>query len=66
MPATVVTDAARAARGMGLAAHAAGILRAPALDPALVELLRGRPVGTLGAGLMRAWLAGWDAANLAT
>jgi hypothetical protein len=52
------------ARALGAAAFAAGIKRAPALDNDLLPMLAGNEIGA-GLPVLSAWLAGWDAANLA-
>lgn len=52
------------AQAQGRAAFLNGLDRAPVLDPSLWTLLREKVVGE-GAPILRAWLYGWDLANLA-
>lgn len=53
------------AKTLGTIAFARGI-NAPALDAAMMEMIAGRQVGdSRTAKEMRAWVAGWTAANLA-
>lgn len=50
---------------LGREAHAAGMDRIPFLDPTIEAAIRDLPVGGGAAGIFRAWLTGWDTANLA-
>lgn len=59
------------ARELGREAFAAGLGAAPALDPKIMAVLDGRRVGRTPEGeadtvaVLKAWLSGWHAANLA-
>lgn len=50
---------------IGRRAFAAGAMRVPVLDADVRAAISGQPIGGTGAEIMRAWLSGWDAANLA-
>ena len=51
-------------RNMGREAYEQGLPCAPALDPALMALIEGQPVGGDATRMMREWQEGWMAANL--
>ena len=56
----------QAAKTLGAIAYAKGIMRAPALDGDLVAWFVGRPIEDKRTiPEMKAWLSGWDQANLA-
>lgn len=51
---------------LGKAAFEAGKARVPAHDAAVLELLKGKPVGDKDTlPILKAWLRAWDKANLA-
>lgn len=50
---------------LGREAHAMGLPRIPAADPAVAVTIADLAVGEGAADIMRAWGKGWDAANLA-
>jgi hypothetical protein len=52
------------AKELGRAAFEKGAKAIPALDVDFVNSLKGQPVGGTGVALMKAWMAGWMAANL--
>jgi hypothetical protein len=55
-----------AARELGARAHADGRMAAPILDPAIAAAIAEQPVGSrYTRDIMRAFSAGWTAANLA-
>lgn len=51
------------ARALGKAAFGRGVKRVPALDVNLSKL-PSRPIGKAGLSILKAWLSGWDKANL--
>lgn len=48
---------------LGRAAHDAGKMRSPSLDPLVMQELDGMPVGTGAVEILTAWTDGWDAAQ---
>lgn len=52
------------AKEMGKAAFAKGLICAPAVDPEIRNLIKGKSAKEVTA-LLTAWLAGWHTANLA-
>lgn len=52
-------------QAVGREAYAAGLSCVPWLDPAIRQGLAGLPVGSGAVAILRAWQAGWTAANLA-
>lgn len=61
-----MTKQTQAAQTFGSIAFAKGVACAPALDRDFLNTLQGRPVGDKNTKReMRAWIAGWTAANLA-
>lgn len=55
-----------AARAFGSIAFASGAPAVPARDANLMALLAGMPIGKDGIKVMKAWVAGWTQACLAS